>query len=187
LVRTHVRRNVVAGVTVAAVAAAAFVVNVRHDIRERSIIVENIRASTEYVAAHRQPHDIVLVDATASYGFSYYWPVGHPSWRPSTSYATGFQTWFPDQPNVIVATNRDNSGIVTGLADAMRAAAASPGARVWIVRTHVTVIQDRLWKAALARERGSLDRVMPCSLTLLTPSASHADLLGTGSQAAACF
>ncbi|HEX4431260.1 MAG TPA: hypothetical protein VHZ96_18470, partial [Frankiaceae bacterium] len=46
LVRTHVRRNVVAGVTVAAVAAAAFVVNVRHDIRERSIIVENIRAST---------------------------------------------------------------------------------------------------------------------------------------------
>jgi hypothetical protein len=187
LVRSNVRRNVVAGVSVAAVAAAAFVVNVRHDIRERSIIVENIRASTDYVAAHRAPNDIVLVDATASYGFSYYWPVGHPTWRPSTSYATGFQTWFPEQPQIIVATNRDNSGIVTGLADAMRAAAASPGARIWIVRTHVTVIQDRLWKAALGRERGSLDSVLACSLTLLTPSAAATDLLGTGSQAAACF
>ena len=188
LLRTRVPRNVVAAVLVAGVAAGAFVVNVHHDIRERSIIVENIRASTDYVAAHRKPNDIVLVDATASYGFSYYWPVGHPTWRPSTSYATGFQTFFPDQPQIIVGTNRDNSGIVTALAEAMRAAAASPGARIWLVRTHVTTVQDRLWKAALARERGHLETVMPCSLVLLTPSASHADLLGaTGSQAAACF
>ena len=187
LVRSQVRRNVIAGVSVAAIAAAAFVVNVRHDIRERSIIVENIRASTDYVAAYRHPNDIVLVDATASYGFSYYWPFGHPTWRPSVSYATGFQTWFPDQPQIIVATNRDSSGIVAALADAERAAAASPGARIWIVRTHVTVLQDRAWKAALARERGTLDSLMPCSLTLLTPSASHADLLGTKSAAAACF
>jgi hypothetical protein len=187
LVRSGVWRNVVAGVALAAVAAGAFVVNVHHDIRERSIIVENIRASTDYVAAHRKPADIVLVDATASYGFSYYWPVGHPTWRPSVSYATGFQTWFPQQPHVIVTTNRDYSGIATGLAEAMRAAAASPGARIWIVRTHVTVTQDRLWKAALAREPGTLDRVMACSLVMLTPSAASDDVLGSGSQAAACF
>jgi len=188
LVRSSVRRNVVAGVSIAAVVAAAFVVNVRHDIRERSIGVENIRSSTDYVAAHRHPNDIVLVDATANYGFGYYWPVGHPIWRPSTSFATGFQIWFPDQPQIIVANNRDYSGIVTGLADAMRAAAAAtPGAKIWIVRTHVSILEDRLWKAALGRERGSLDSVMPCSLMLLTPSASAADRLGARSQVATCF
>jgi hypothetical protein len=187
LVRSNVRRGMVAGVTVAAVAAAAFVVNVRHDIRERSILVENIRASTNYVAAHRQPKDVVLVDATASYGFSYYWPVGHPTWRPSTSYATGFQTWFPEQPQIIVATNRDESGIASAIGRAMTQAEATPGARIWIVRTHVTVKQDRLWKSAIGRERAQLDAVMFCSLMVLTPGTSATAPLGAQAQAAACF
>ena len=31
---------------------------------------------TEYVAAHRRPHDVILVNDAGSFGFAYYWPHG---------------------------------------------------------------------------------------------------------------
>jgi hypothetical protein len=163
------KRQVVAGVAVAAVATTLFALNNRHDLRARTIPDEDVRTATADVAANRHPDDVILVSGPASEGFSYYWPHGVPTWHPTTWNATRFQTGFPEQPEIIVAAGRDASAVRAALTKAVTKAAGSPGARIWLVRMHVSAAEIRQWKAALLLDGVQVRQVIGCSLLLLTP------------------
>jgi MFS family permease len=64
---------VVAGVLLAGSASAA-----RHSpippVRNPSRLAEDVRSQVEYVLAHRQPGDVVVVTRLASFSFAAYWP-----------------------------------------------------------------------------------------------------------------
>lgn len=162
------RRTIVGATTAVAVLAALFAVNVRHDIRSRSIPPEDARTATRYVYSHARPNDIILVSAYTSYAFAYYWPKGTPDWRPSTSSATGFQPYYPDQPKIIVATNRDGRSISSALDDALGQTASDKDARIWLIRIHVSPAEDRLWMHALQLRRLTGKQIVPCNLLLVT-------------------
>ena len=110
-----------------------------------------------------------LVSGPASEGFSYYWPYGVPTWHPTTWNATRFQTGFPEQPEIIAAAGRDARAVRAALTKAVTKAAGSPGARIWLVRTHVNADESLQWKAALLLDGVQVRKVIGCSLLLLTP------------------
>ncbi len=179
------RRRAAAGAVAVAVAVGLFAVNVHTDIRRRSIPREDVRTATAYVAAHRNANDVILISSPTSWGFTYYWPYGTASWRHSAKIASGFQTWYPQDPRIVVATDRTKSSIATAV-DAARAAALAGGGRIWLVRMHVSVEEDEAWRADLARRRLSVDKVIPCSLMLLTPVAENARSPARLTRAATC-
>jgi hypothetical protein len=180
------RRQVLVGGLVAALAAGLFLNNVRHDFRKATIPQEDVRTATAYVAAHRKAIDIIIVSASASEGFSYYWPIGTPAWHPSHATATGFQTSFPDQPHIVVAPDRLAQGVKAAMINATTLARRTPGARIWLVRMHLGVPEMRLWNGALSTYRVHATQVIPCSLLLLTPLAPGSNSDFSGSQRTGC-
>lgn len=173
------RVHVALGALAAAVVVAAFFATVIPDLRARSIPVEDVRTPTAYVAAHRAPLDVILLSSPTSWGFGYYWPVGRPGWRASATNGTGFQTTFPGQPRIVVATDRTRPAIASAVRRALRLAADRPGARVWLVRMHVIGPESAWWRIVLRDQRLQVKRVLPCSLVLLTPTLPGAPLRHT--------
>ena len=131
----------------AAVALVAFVSQALPDVRSHDIPNEDVRDQAVYVAAHAAPGDVVVVNMNSNWGFAYYWPVGTPSRRPDPANDQGYEAYFPDQPRIVVATDRDDRAVAAAVADAL--AGAHPGARVWLVRAHVIPSEAAAWQAAL--------------------------------------
>jgi hypothetical protein len=167
------RFTVAVPLTVVALLVGVFAVNVRHDVRDRSIPLEgDVRTAAAYVNAHRQPNDVIVVSAAASFAFTYYWPHGAPGWRTSTTIATGFQTYYPKDPNIIVATYSDAASIRVAMDAAAARMAVLPGARLWLVRQHVGLAEDVLWIKALTSHKLAPQAEVPCSLVLATTGTS---------------
>ncbi len=163
------RRSVVAALLALTVLSALFVVNVQGGLRSHDIPPEDVRTATRYVFTHRHPGDVVLVSASASEGFSYYWPVGRPVWHRDPAVATNFQTTFPDQPGIIVAADRSPGGIQDATVAAVRQARRHSGARIWLVRMHVTLPEQASWQRVIAAGGLSVAGVIECSLVILQP------------------
>ena len=107
--------------------------------------------------------------------------------QPSRTSATGFQTWFPRQPEIIIAADRDRESIEAALGQAVNQAAEVPAARIWIVRMHVTRVEDQLWQVALKPYPDQVDPVIPCSLLLLTPRPAGTEESSRSGNPATCF
>ena len=168
------RRSVVASAVVLALVAVGFTANVWSGIRAHTLPDQDVRTATAYVAAHERPGDIILVSGPANWGFAYYWPKGTAAWRRSVStVATGFQTWFPDQPNIIFTADRDWPSIAHAYETASRKANET-GARIWVVRMAVGRAENFFWKRAVAQHRVKVERIVTCSLMLVSvvPAAS---------------
>jgi hypothetical protein len=173
LSRLLLRRTAVGALTAVAVLLALFVVNVRHDLRDRSIPAEgDVRAAAAYLNAHHRPNDVIVVSAAASFAFTYYWPHGAPGWRSSTTIATGFQTFYPNDPNIIVASYSDARSVRVAIDAAAARMAVLPGARLWLVRQHVGLAEDALWINGLTSRHLSPERIVPCSLVLAAKEGS---------------
>jgi len=137
----------VAAVAMAAVLASLFGIGVAPYVYGFNIPNEGLRTQTRYVAAHRSPHDVVLVDYAASYGLAYYWPHAHLAFRPDQSgiafevHVTGIQA--------VYVKHRTAEDKLSGLRDAIRLWHAAPrGGRLFIVRTHLSSGDVRDWTAA---------------------------------------
>lgn len=167
------RVHLALGVTVGVVAALLFVANppVRNAIRSHHIPAEDLRTPTQYVMAHKSPNDIIVVAMLSSWGFAYYSDEGPPSILRTTTNLQGFIAVFPDQPNILVATDRTTAAVDEVMAQVAAAAQrVGPEARIWFVYQHVKPSELRDYRAAAAR---GLDwqQVIPGSLALLTPTA----------------
>ncbi len=142
----------VGAATLAALAVAAFVVGARPYVRSHTIPAEDVRDQASFVAAHAAPGDVIIVNLNSNWGFAYYWPVGHPSRRADAAVAQGYEAYFPDQPRIVVAVNRDRAGVEGALRQAMAQERQRPCARIWLVRTHVSTAERAAWTAALRQQ-----------------------------------
>jgi hypothetical protein len=114
-----------------ALAAAVVLAQGAHRAAMRPLPPSTLRQQVEYVVAHRQPGDVVVVGWAASFSFAYYWPE-RPTFAPTTvPTAVLFQVEYPDQPDLVLVRRARRPELVFG---AVRAAAArSRSGRVWLV------------------------------------------------------
>ena len=162
------------GVVVALLAVGSFVTNgdVRSEIRSRHIPAEDLRSPTDYIAAHLRPDDVIAVGMLSSWGFAYYWPTGKPAPEKVTTNLQGFVAVFPDQPNILVATDRTPAAVAAVMDKAVLAARQrGPAARIWVVHDHVRPDELRAFDAAAASQGLASTSVMPGRLELLTSRA----------------
>ncbi|WP_432827260.1 hypothetical protein [Dactylosporangium sp. CA-092794] len=111
---------------------------------------EDVRSQTAYVAAHRAPGDVVLVNLSGQYGFAYYWPLGRPEFVRGGEMATGWHVAYPPGERIVICDDRDPAAVSRCVAEADRLAA---GGRIWLVRSHVNPAEARAWEAALRGRR----------------------------------
>jgi hypothetical protein len=157
LLRPWLRGALAAGL--AAVAAVTFVVHAQPYVRSQLIPREDVRDQARYVAAHAAPGDVILVNLSSNWGFAYYWPTGGPSRRPDPVVLQGYEAYFADQPRIVVASNRDQAGVDTALAQALGQARQRACSRIWLVRTHLTTPERQAWRIALRAQKLTDTRV----------------------------
>ncbi|WP_238013234.1 hypothetical protein KZZ52_28195 [Dactylosporangium sp. AC04546] len=172
LLEGRLRRPWAAAVAAAvvAVAVAGYAVANRTEVWQQSRVNaadEDVRAQVRYVAGHRGPGDVVLVNMSGQYGFAYYWPANRPQFVRGGVQATGWYVRYRPEDRIIVAADRDHRGIVGALDEARRL--AGPGGRVWLVRSHVQPAEAALWHEALAGWHADVVTVGPEPVALLVP------------------
>jgi hypothetical protein len=152
---------------VSVVAAGAFAVGAAPYVRIHSIPNEDERAQTLYVAAHARPSDVILVNLNSNWGFAYYWPVGKPAQRTDPNVVQDYEAYFPDQPRIVVAFNRVQSGVSAALSQAVKESRERSCSPIWLIRTHVTSTEAAAWRAALRNERLTATPVGVHELTII--------------------
>jgi hypothetical protein len=150
-------REVTATVMVIATFAAFAVANRdrwRLDDRTgpKATVVEDVRSQVRYVAGHRQPGDVILVNALGAYGFAFYWDLDNPTFVEAPQFAVHWSPAYPDETGIVIASNRDAASVEAAVARAERLASSrGPHPRIWVIRTHVTTAEAKAWAAALGR------------------------------------
>jgi hypothetical protein len=157
LLRPWLRGALAAGLAAAAV--VAFTVHAQPYLRSRSIPGEDVRDQARYIAAHAAPGDVILVNLSSNWGFAYYWPAGEPSRRADPAVLQGYEAYFPGQPRIVVASNRDQAGVDAALAQALTRARQRACSRIWLVRTHLTTPERQAWRTALRAQKLTDTRV----------------------------
>jgi hypothetical protein len=139
----------VVSVALVTLAVVLFAVRAQPYARTHTIPLEDVRDQARYVAARAAPDDVTVVNTISSWGFAYYWPIGHPSRRPIAGVLQGYEAYFPDQPRIVVARDSRAAAVDAALTEARTQALPHPGARIWLVRTHMAPIERTAWNAAL--------------------------------------
>ena len=135
-----------AGVT-SALLAVLFAIGFVHHVRELNIPAEDVRSETFAVSTKYQPHDVVLVNESANFGFSYYWPHGHMTFHHDDS-GQGFGTELSGVDAVYISS-RTYQDIAHGLREAVdRWRRAGPDSHLYIVRTHLSSPEEASWQRA---------------------------------------
>jgi len=147
------RWSTAAAMAIAVAATAVFVAGAFHDVRAHTIGVEgeNIRAQTNFVAAHRAPNDVILVNLTSTWGFAYYWNRGHLAWRSTEVLPMSWLATFPTQREIVVTSGRKLKDVRAALQRALATAKRTNAAHIWVVKTHVSVNEKRAWHIAFQK------------------------------------
>jgi hypothetical protein len=140
----------------AAVALVVFVAGAAPYVRSRTIPNEDVRDQVRYIVAREARGDVILVNLSSNWGFAYYWPAGDPARRPDNVVAQGYEAFFPDQPDIVVARNRDLAAIDSALAQALVLARQHACSRIWVVRTHLLAQERLAWRVALRQQKLAL-------------------------------
>ena len=138
-------------------------------IRARSIPNEDARAAVDYVARHRRPGDVVVVTLPSGYGFSYYWPGSTITYRAADSVSTGFVTQVRGLPNVVYVDGLTSQDSQRAMQRALQE--VHPGARIWIIRTHLRPKEARAWQSTfhVLRLQPEREQVVPEVIWVLSP------------------
>ena len=95
------------------------------------------------------PHDVVLVNDSGSFAFSYYWPHGAITTITDNS-AQGFRARVRGL-DALYLPSRTNAAVLESLQTALsRWRAEGPGSRLFIVRSHVEPVEKIAWQRAFA-------------------------------------
>lgn len=131
-------------VVVGGVMAMLFAAGFARHIDRLFIPGEDVRSSTLTVARERAPRDVIVVNATGNFGFSYYWPHGHVAFYTDNS-GQGFHAEAAGV-GAIYAKGRSYPAVLSVLREGIdRWRRAGPGARLFIVRTHVNKEEVEAW------------------------------------------
>ena len=144
------RANRVVAVGAAIALAWMFALNFLPYVGKLEILSEDACAQAAYVAANMTPHDVILVNDSGSFAFSYYWPHG-----AITTISDDFRTRLSGpraRPRRDVPAVAHQRGGARRVADRARGRwrAAGPGSRLYIVRSHVEPVEKTAWQRAFA-------------------------------------
>src|SRR6202034_2316829 len=151
----------------AAVALVVFAAGASPYVRSGMIPNEDVRDQVRYIVAREARGDVILVNMSSNWGFAYYWPIGDPARRPDNAVLQGYEAYFPDQPDIVVARNRDLAAIDAALERALALARQHACSRIWVVRTHLLAQEERAWRAALRQQKLTVARVGQHGLSVI--------------------
>jgi hypothetical protein len=136
---------------VATLAAAAFIAGVSADgyVREHALSSEPLRAQVRYVATHRGPDDVVVVNMSSNWGFGYYFPAHTPARVPAPELLQQYRVIYPDEPRIVMVANKLRPAVSGSVLRALAIARQHPGARIWLIRTHVSQHEAANWALAI--------------------------------------
>jgi hypothetical protein len=154
----------------AAAALAGLITAADPYVRVHAIPAEDVRDQAHYVLKHAAPADVIVVNLNSNWGFAYYWPVGPPARRPSTVVLQGYEAYFPGQPRIIVARNRDQAGVSAALAAALARSRQHGCSAIWLVRAHVNAGEQAAWRTALSQDGVASVPVTRSGLRVIRPS-----------------
>lgn len=118
---------------------------------------EDIRSATAYVAAHRSPNDIIVVNDTARYGFGFYWRQDPIELVAPYRNTVGWHVGVRAESGIVFVTGRNSAAIRRGLDKAFGLAALrGPGSRVWLIRSHLINNEPNEWRSVLSEYRVEL-------------------------------
>jgi hypothetical protein len=164
--RLHFAAAIVVGVTI----AALFTAGTSKYFYIMPGGTEDVHAQAVYVAAHRGPHDVILVNESANFGFAYYWPHDHVAFRNDGS-GQGFGATAVGVGALYVRDESYTSVLLTLQTAVERWRAAGPESRLFIVRTHVDAVERGAWRRAFLRldvlKDRHKERVGPEALVIL--------------------
>jgi len=134
--------------SLAVVTASLFVLGSVSYIRARSIPREDVPGALAYIDAHRRPGDVVLVTLPSSFGFAYYRSGGRTEFVDDATVSMGFVTRVAARRAVVYTDGLTSGDTTRALREALASARATPGARVWIIRSHLFADESRAWATA---------------------------------------
>jgi hypothetical protein len=143
----------------AAVALVVFAAGTAPYVRSRQIPVEDVRDQVRYIVARESRDEVILVNLNSNWGFAYYWPAGNPARRPDSAVAQGYEAYFPNKPDIVIARNRDVAAIDAALSQALALARQHSCSRIWLVRTHLSAREQVDWRVALRQQKLALASV----------------------------
>jgi hypothetical protein len=152
---------------VAALALAVWVPATNPYIRSHLIPNEDVRSEVTYLDAHFRRGDVVIVGYAASYAFAYYYSAA-PSF-PVGDGPNGHIVAYPKLPWMVVLPQRHPANLIRGLAEARAKIAAEPAGargRIWIIRSHQTRTEIRIWRQLLAGQPVQVIKVGPDPILL---------------------
>jgi hypothetical protein len=151
LSRLWLAEHPLVGTSIAAVVtitlAAVFFADFHSYVRFLNVPFEDVRSETVAVAARRQPSDVILVNSAGNFGFGYYWPHAHLTFHDDDS-GQGFAVR-ASGVDAIYAIGREYPQVAAAVGQAVdRLRAAPTGSRLYIVRTHMSLIDYDTWQSA---------------------------------------
>jgi hypothetical protein len=153
IIRFLGRRHLVLGAVALVLISALWLREVAPDLRHRVLPQEPLRHHIDYLRAHQDPGDIVLLNFASAWGYAFY--------RGGTRFAIakvanppdGFPDFIPTFPRdrrVVVDPSGTDADIRFALATAERRAHQLGARRIWIVLSHIAPSERRAWRDALA-------------------------------------
>jgi hypothetical protein len=147
------RRHLSLGAVALVVISALWLREVAPDLRRHALPQEPLRYQIEYLVEHQHPRDIVLLNFASAWGYAFYRgrtrfaiaevanpPDGFPDFIPT----------FPGDRGVVVDPSGADADIRSALTTAERQARQLGARRIWIVLSHVSPSEHRVWRDALA-------------------------------------
>ncbi|HEY5173022.1 MAG TPA: hypothetical protein VIK54_14960 [Acidimicrobiia bacterium] len=148
LVAAVANKNEFAGAVLAVAMLSVFAYRVQPYVKTINIHSEDVRDPVAYVAAHRSANDVIVVNGSGAWGFSYYWPQG-----PVRLHKVTPDVVVAEAPaaHAIYATGRTDEAVLDALHSGLEQQRQSgPGSRLFIVRTHLTPGERAAWNKAFA-------------------------------------
>lgn len=170
LLRSYFKGTLAVGL--AALAVAAFTVSSFPDIRSHLIPDEDVRDQVSYVEAHAAPTDVILVNLDSSFNFAYYWRLDRPAREATTALDQLYEPYYPSQPRIVMAANRDRTQVDDALAKALAQSRTRGCAPIWFVASHVDTTEAAYWSAALQRDHLTATAVGDDGLSVIRPAKS---------------
>jgi hypothetical protein len=164
-----------AGVVIAVGAAAMFTAHASGDVNAHTIPREDVPGQLADIRRDLRPGDAIIVNLTSNWSFGYYSSFGkYGSLGPlrrtaDTAPLQGYVVTEPTQPDIVVARSRTDAGTLQALQAALAYVRSTPGARIWLIRTHPTLSEHQAWDAAFKQTSVTVAAVGSEGLSVLTP------------------
>lgn len=121
--------------------------------RKKTVPQEPLRDQVRYLASHRAPSDVIVVSGPSASGFVVYWPQARPGIEKSEANLQRYLVVLPHDPDIVVARDVTDVAVAAALREGLALARTRPGARIWLVRSHVSADEAAAWTAVFRSDQ----------------------------------